>query len=352
MSKQLGIAIIGCGWAGIRHAKAFADQGEQLRWAVDTSLDRANGIARLQAGAQATCDVNDALKDPSVTAVDICLPHNLHGEFAVAAAIAGKHILCEKPLAVSLAEADRMIQSAEKAHVILMVAENEVFSPLYLRVRDLIQANAIGKPVLVQMVRGCYLEQSFRMQRPWFLDQRAAGGGIMMSGGVHDFEKLRMIVGEVASVFALRAPQRFAEMQGDDTSVAMFKFANGAIGIMTQSYLMKSALTASGIEEHSLRIEGETGSIRAVGTNGGRITIFRDTTSDGQLSGFPSESDIVVPEVDTFGLEIAHFIDCIKNGSEPITAGSRMRRSLELVIAAYKSMKQNREIQTIHEGSK
>ncbi len=233
----------------------------------------------------------------------------------------GKHVLCEKPLAVSMPDADRMISAAEKEGVILMVAENEVFSPLYRRVRDLVKAGAIGKPALVQMTRGCYLEDSFKKERPWFLSQKAAGGGMMMSGGIHDFEKLRMIVGEVSSVFARRAPQRFIDMQGDDTSVAMLKFADGALGIMVQSYLMKNALTASGTEEHTLRIEGEKGSIRAAGTNGGRIILYRDSGGAPFLAGVPAETEIIVPEVDTFDLEVGHFMECVRKGTEPITAG-------------------------------
>jgi predicted dehydrogenase len=250
---------------------------------------------------------------------------------------------------VTLADADRMIAAAEKAGVILMVAENEVFSPLYIRIKDLVDSGAIGKPALVQMTRGCYLEQSFKKERPWFLEEKAVGGGMMMSGGVHDFEKLRMVIGEVATVYARKAPQRFTDMQGDDTSVALLRFTGGAVGIMVQSYLMKNALTASGTEEHTMRIEGERGSIRAAGTNGGRIVLFRDSLRDPLLSRVPSETEIIVPEVDTFELEVKHFIDCVLTGKEPITAGRRMRKPLELVLAAYKSMQQNREVTVARE---
>lgn len=344
MKKTMTVAIVGCGWAGVRHARAYATAGATVTWAVDVSQKRARTVAALQPGTRIAADVREALGDPDLVAVDICLPHDLHATIAVEAARRGKHVLCEKPIANSLADADRMIEAARKAGVTLMVAENEVFSPLYRRVRDLVQSGAIGKPALVQMTRGCYLEDSFKKERPWFLNAKAAGGGMMMSGGVHDFEKLRMIIGEVTSVFARRAPQRFAEMQGDDTSIAMLRFAGGAVGIMVQSYLMKNALTASGTEEHTLRIEGERGSIRAAGTNGGRIVLFRDSPRDKLLAGAPSETEIIVPEADTFELEVAHFVDCVLTGKEPITAGKRMRKPLELVLAAYASMERNREV--------
>jgi predicted dehydrogenase len=344
MKKALSVAMIGCGWAGARHAEAFVRQGARLAWAVDISVRRARSVATLQPAARVSADYREALRDRDLDAVDICLPHDLHARIAIDAIRHGKQVLCEKPLAVALPDADRMIAAAEKAGVILMVAENEVFSPLYNRIRDLVKSGAIGKPALVQMTRGCFLEESFKKERPWFLDEKAVGGGMMMSGGVHDFEKLRMIIGEVSSVYARRAPQRFTEMQGDDTSVALLRFADGAVGIMVQSYLMKNALTASGTEEHTMRIEGEKGSIRAAGTNGGRIVLFRDSGTGSRLAGAPCETEIIVPEADTFDLEVKHFIECVRKGREPITAGRNMRRPLELVLAAYKSMQQNREV--------
>lgn len=343
--KPVSVAVIGCGWAGARHARAFASRGAIIRWAVDLDAKRAEPLAQIQAGTRIGADYHEALADPDLDAAVICLPHNLHGPVAIAAATAGKHVLCEKPIAASLAEADAMIAAADKAGVVLMVAENEVFSPLYRRVRDLVAAGAIGKPALVQMVRGCYLEESFTRERPWFLDARVAAGGMMMSGGVHDFEKLRMIIGEIEAVSAKRAPQRFAQMEGDDTSIAMLRFAGGAVGLMVQSFLMKNALTASGTEEHTLRIEGERGSIRAAGTNGGSIVMFRDKAADPLLSETARETKIIVPEIDTFGLEVEHFIACVRDRSEPITAGRLMRRPLELVLAAYESMRTNSEIE-------
>jgi predicted dehydrogenase len=343
--RPFTVAIIGCGWAGARHARAFASQGVAIAWAIDFDAARTQAVANLQAGTRASADYREALDDRDLDAVDICLPHHLHARVSIEAIARGKHVLCEKPLAATLPEADGMIRAAEKAGVTLMVAENEVFSPLYRRARDLIAAGAIGRPALVQMTRGCFLEESFKKERPWFLDERAAAGGMMMSGGVHDFEKLRMIIGEVTAVFARRAPQRFADMQGDDTSVAILRFANGAVGLMVQSFLMKNALTRSGVEEHTLRIEGENGSIRAAGTNGGRILLFRDSVADPLLADAPFETEMIIPEVDTFELETAHFVACVRDGREPITAARKMRRPLALVLAAYESMQTNREVE-------
>ncbi|MBC7237894.1 MAG: Gfo/Idh/MocA family oxidoreductase, partial [Chloroflexi bacterium] len=261
MQQSLNIAVVGCGWAGRRHALAFLHTGATLRWAVDLERSRADQVAKLSSTAQVAEDYRRALDDPHVEAITLCLPHHLHAPIAIEALHAGKHVLVEKPLAATLEEADAMIAAAEAAGRILMVAENVRFDPLYLRIQALLEEGVIGQPALIQMTRECYLRRSFLEERRWFLDERAAAGGIMMSGGIHDFETMRMLIGEIEQVQALRAPQRFLEMEGDDTSVALVRFRGegarpGAVGTLVESFLMKNLITASGPEVHTVRIDG------------------------------------------------------------------------------------------------
>ena len=168
------VATIGCGWAGIRHARAFADCGAEIAWAVDTSSERAEQVCRIRNSGRIAADYRAAIADPEVDAVDICLPHDLHAPVSIDSLQAGKHVLVEKPIAATVEEADRMIQTAKQAGVVLMVAENEVYSPLYRKVRELIQDGLIGKPALVQMTRGCYATEDYKRNRPWFLDAKRA----------------------------------------------------------------------------------------------------------------------------------------------------------------------------------
>lgn len=338
------IAIIGCGWAGAQHARSLGQsQGQAvLRWAVDTNLDRARALAQEQGcctwwseAVRVTTDYREAVADPLVDAVDICLPHNLHAPVAIDAARAGKHVLVEKPLAASLAEADAMIAAARDADRILMVAENERFNPLYHKMRALLDAGAIGRPALIQSSRECYLVQSFVQDRPWFLDRQAAAGGMMMSGGVHTLETMRMLLGELAAIQALRAPQRFLEMEGDDTSVALVRFQNGVVGTMVESFVMKDLLTASGPERHTWRIDGELGSMSVV--DGQTIVLYSEHEKY-RIGPELAQMQIHVPPLNTFDLEMGHFIHCLSSGQEPLTSGQSQRRPLEAVLAAYRSM--------------
>jgi predicted dehydrogenase len=336
--KSLCVAIIGCGWAGARHARAFAQAGARVAWAVDVDLARAEGLyASIGRRTQISTDYREALADPRVEAVSICLPHNLHGEVAVDCAGAGKHILVEKPIAARLEEADRIIAAAKAAGVTLMVAENELFRPLYRKVKALLEEGAIGRPALIQMTRQCYLTRSFLEERRWFLSAEAAAGGMMMSGGVHDFSTARMLLGEVESVYALRAPQRFLEMEGDDTSVAVVRFRSGVVGTFVQSFVMKSLVTAAGPEIHSLRLDGELGSLVVESAQENHLRLFSER-EEYLPSGELIEHTIYVPEEDTFRLEVEHFLHCARTGAEPVPNGASMRRSLEVVLAAYRSM--------------
>lgn len=341
MDSQLNVAIIGCGWAGVRHALAYRRCGAKIAWAVDTDERRASALARSYPETRVSTDYRDALSDPGVDAIDICLPHNLHAQASIEAAHAGKHILCEKPIAATLEEADSIIEAADHAGVILMVAENVRFNPFFQNIRDLLQEGVIGEPALVQMTREAYLAKSFLEDRPWFLDADAAAGGIMMSGGIHDFEAMRMLVGEIESVHALRARQRFLEMEGDDTSVATVRFQNGAVGVAIESFLMKSLETAAGPEVHTIRIDGDLGSMSS--HDGKTLHLFSER-QDYVVNGALAQRDIYIPESDTFYLEIRHFLQCIETGQEPITSGRSQRRPLEIVLAAYRSMETGQPI--------
>jgi len=228
-----------------------------------------------------------------------------------------------------------MIEAATRNDVILMIAENSRFLPLHTTIKSLVEQNYIGEPALVQVTREAYLRESFLSERKWFLDAKAAAGGIMMSGGIHDFETLRMIMGEIQTVHAFEAKKRFKEMEGDDTSVATVRFNNGAVGVLVESFIMKSLITASGPEVHTIRIDGEMGSIEVSDRRTLRIFSERD---DLLVDGKVAEHHIIAPQADSILLEIRHLIGCIERGEEPITSGRSQRRALELVLAAYHSM--------------
>ena len=158
----------------------------------------------------------------------------------------------------------------------------------------------------------------------------------MMAGGIHDFEVLRMLLGEPSRVHAVRVRQRFPEMQGDDTSVATVQFPKGAVGILVESFITKTLTTAAGQEVHTLRVEGDLGSL-CVDRQHHTIRLFSEHPAY-RSAGLLSAHTLRVPVADPFEREIQHFIACVRQQAEPITSGRSQRRTLELVLAAYTSM--------------
>ena len=326
MTDSGGVVIVGSGWAGRRHADAFIAEGARLRWAVDVDLERASEVAALQPGARPATSLDEPLSDPAVNMVDVCVPHYLHAETCLAAIARGKDVLCEKPLAPSLAAADRMTEAAEEAGTLLMVAENECYNPTYRKIAALLAAGVIGKPALVQATRECYLRESFVHDRPWFLSRDAAGGGILVSGAIHDFAKLRMMLGEVVVLHSLRARQRFAEMEAEDTVVTVLGFEGGAVGTLVESFFMIDPTTTTGAEVHRLRIDGDNGSLEVTAPERLRVTTLE------------AVHELTVPFEDTFRAEVQEFLACVSSRREPATSARSQRRNLELVEAAYASI--------------
>jgi predicted dehydrogenase len=323
MSEPIGVALVGAGWAGNRHAiayRALPDRGRIVA-VVDTRRAVAEGRAREWDAPFATDDLAAALARPDVRAVDICLPHALHAEAAEAALAAGKHVLVEKPFATSLDEADAMIAAAARARRVLMVAENARYDPVYLRMAEAIFSGAIGAPFLCRISRDHHMHDALR-ERPWFFTDPT--GGIMWSGGIHDIETVRMLMGDAPfrEVYAAAARKTLGEMATDDTSVGLFRMAGGGVAVLSESF----STHAPRGERIRVEVFGPDGSLMTDGD--GTVTIVAPDSMHAER----------IPHEDIFTAEIRHFLDCIHAGDEPATAAWAMRPGLAAILAAQASM--------------
>jgi predicted dehydrogenase len=190
------VGIAGAGFMGITHAAGWAATTAQLTSVVAETAEEATPLA-----AQYNLKVyaNFAAMLPEVDVVDICTPTHLHHTMVVQAATAGKHIICEKPLARTVTQAQEMVAACREAGVQLLVAHVVRFFPEYALTKAAVDEGQIGHPGVLRLYRG-----SYRPKKPvgnWFLDE-AKSGGIMLDLMIHDFDYARWIAGEVASVFA------------------------------------------------------------------------------------------------------------------------------------------------------
>ena len=213
---MLRMAIVGVGWAGTRQIEAIRELGRKV--AVECLVDTDAAHLRAKAdefGIAKTCTtLADALADPDIDAVSICLPHDLHEPAAAAAA--GKQILCEKPLAPTVAAATRMLAAAEAAGVALYVAENVVYQPIARTVRAIVAGgDALDEPTCASFTGGFGGRPfGYPRRRAWLTQPAWGGTGTWMLHGIHSIAQVRFIFGEVATVYCANTTPRGSPHRG------------------------------------------------------------------------------------------------------------------------------------------
>jgi myo-inositol 2-dehydrogenase/D-chiro-inositol 1-dehydrogenase len=187
----------------------------------------------------------------------------------------------------------------------------------------LLRAGVVGNLFLIRIQREHQMRDYLRA-RPWFLTEPM--GGILMSGGVHDFELLRMLAGEIAHVYALLPRKVYEEMRADDTSVVVAGLVNGATATLVESFAIRTP--TPGVRGAVYGTEG------TLWFREGLIQLYR-AGQDGHMDAVET---IQVAPVDAFAAEISHFLDCLDTGATPITSGEEERKPLAAVLAAYASI--------------
>ncbi len=335
--------LIGCGRVAPRHAQSLIQLPEtQIVSVADIREDRARRFSA-EYGAQAYTDYHDMLARPDIDAVTVCVPSGLHAQVAIDVLQAGKHVLVEKPIALNLADADRMIATARKAGLRLgVVLQNRYNSPVQ-QVRTLIDQGRLGKLYLGSVCVRWYRPQSY-YEDGWH-GTLSMDGGALMNQSIHHLDALQWFMGPVASVYAYTATLAHT-MESEDVGVAVVRFRSGALATIEGS-----TLTWPQNLEGSVAVFGEHGSVKVGGTALSRITLWK---VDGELE---REAEILTGQrVDpptVYGYshrEVIHdFARALLDGREPSTPGPEARKSLALVLAIYESARTGREVQLPHE---
>jgi predicted dehydrogenase len=273
---DVGIALIGAGFMGRAHSNAWRQVSAfcaprltpRLKVICARTPDRANAVARDFGWEDASTDWREAVRRPDVHIVDVSTPGDSHAEIAIAAARAGKAIICEKPLGNTVTEAERMLAAVERARVAHMVCHNFRRIPAICLAQQVIAEGRIGE---IRHFRGAYLEDWLNdpaFPLVWRLDRRLAGSGSLGDIGSHVVDLARMLVGEIAEVagttetfVGARPLQAGAPRRGkvtvDDGAVAAVRFANGAIGSIEATRFAPGRKSSCVFE-----INGSLGSVR------------------------------------------------------------------------------------------
>lgn len=332
------LAIIGAGTMGTIHARSCMDiPNVDVMWVVDTNGTRAAALAEAL-GARATADLDEALGDPDIEAAIVAVPTYQHRAVIERAAAGGKHILCEKPLAHTAADAEVMLAACARAGVRLMVGHVVRFFPDYVRIREELQRGTIGQVGVVRASRLNVYPANAQGGggRAWYADLALSGGPIL-DLMIHDLDTLRWYFGAVERVFA-RSLSHTPYQPQVDYALAIIRFANGVIAHVEASWAHSSFRTA-------IEITGEHGALRHAS---GETTPIRVEL----VAPTPAPAGALVPRgslpAGPYEIELRHFLDCLASGAPFLTDGEEGLRSLELALAVLESA---RTARTVHFAS-
>jgi myo-inositol 2-dehydrogenase/D-chiro-inositol 1-dehydrogenase len=329
------IGIIGCGFIGDIHAAAFRMvPGAAVIAVAARSPGKAEHFAKERGIANAFQDYRQLLAMKEIDLVTLAVPNDLHCEMTLAAARAGKHIVCEKPLCRTLDEADRMIDACRKAGVLLMYAEELCFAPKYVRAKKLALEGALGKVFLVKQS-----EEHFGPHEPWFWDVNRSGGGVLLDMGCHSIEYARWVFGKpaVKSVTATMGTFVHADKTlGEDHAFCVVEYEGGRVGHAENSWAKQG-----GVDDRC-EIYGSGGFTRADLLRGSALLTYSEpgygyavekaaTTKGYTFTMFEEIWNYGFPQ------EMQHFVHCVLGKETPIETGEDGREVLKIIYAAYES---------------
>ncbi len=341
--QKTKVAILGAGFISDIHLESyhrFVPEAE-IVGVYTRSAEKAAAFAEKHQIPNWYDDMDRLINESGCEILDICLPNFLHAEATLKAAAAGKHIIIEKPLAVTLEEADSMIAACKKAGVKLMYAEELCFAPKYERVRQLVNEGAIGDIYM--------LKQSEKHSGPhsdWFYDINLSGGGVLMDMGCHGIAWFRWILNNVkaTSVYgSMNTVLHQNRTKAEDNSVVIIEFENGVTGVVENSWAKHG-----GMDDKS-EVHGTGGVVYADLFMGNAAIAYSkhgfgyamekaDTTMGWSFPIFEEAFNQGYPQ------ELKHFIECVQQDKEPVVTGLDGRAVLEIIYAAYASAGQGKKI--------
>jgi myo-inositol 2-dehydrogenase / D-chiro-inositol 1-dehydrogenase len=333
---RVKVGIIGSGFEADIHAASFRlmpDEAEVVAVA-SPSPGRAERFAQDRQIPRFFTDYRQMLAEADIEMITIAAPNSLHAEMTIAAAKAGKHVVCEKPLAVTLEEADRMLEACRSHGVLLMYAEELYFTPKYLKAKQMADEGAFGKLYLVKQ-----MEKHFGPHAPWFWDAKRSGGGVFMDMGCHGIAFCWWFLGrpKIERVFCHMGTYVHGDRtEGEDESLCILDFAGGAKGVIENSWARRGGM------EDRIEVYGEDGLTYADLHMGNALTTYSEHGYGYAVEKAPSTKGWTWPvfeELWNYGFpqERHHFARCVRGKDLPQATGEDGRMVQEVLYAGYQS---------------
>ena len=334
---SIKVGIIGCGKiAQVRHIPEYAaNPHAEVYGFYDINLARAEELAK-KYGGKAYESYEALLADPAIEAVSVCAANHAHAEISIAALKAGKHVLCEKPMAVTLAECEAMVAAAEEAGKYLMIGQNQRLAKAHSKAKELIEQGAIGKVLTFRTIFGHGGPETWSIDpgsNVWFFDKTKAAMGAMADLGIHKTDMIQYVLGSKivktqAVLTTLDKKDATGSLIGvDDNAICIYQMENGIIGTMTASWTYYAA------EDNTTVIYGTKGELR----------LYDDPKySVQQINADGTRIDYQIDQIQTNDNQTASgiidlFVDCLVEKKAPEISGANVLHAMKAVFASIES---------------
>jgi myo-inositol 2-dehydrogenase / D-chiro-inositol 1-dehydrogenase len=333
---KVKVGIIGSRFQGDIHAASFKimpEEAEVVAVASPTPGSAAK-LADRYGIPRVFTDYREMLKEDDIEMVTVTAPNRLHAQMTVDIANAGKHVVCEKPLCMTLEEADLMIETCRRQGVLLMYAEELFFTPKYVKAKEMADQGAFGKIYLVKQA-----ERHFGPHASWFWDVDQSGGGVFMDMGCHgiafcywflDRPKIKQVTCQMGTYVHTE------KTKGEDNSICILEFENGATGLIENSWARRGGM------EDRIEVYGEGGVTYADLHMGNAMPTYSEYGYGYAVEKAPTTKGWTHPvfeELWNYGFpqEMAHFARCVRGKEEPQATGEDGRMVQEILYAGYQS---------------
>ncbi|MCS6861464.1 MAG: Gfo/Idh/MocA family oxidoreductase [Abditibacteriales bacterium] len=371
---KIAFGIIGCGVIGPWHAGAIARVENATLVAVcDKVEERAKNLAE-KYGADYYTDYRHLLERQEIDVVCICLPSGMHAEFGIQCAQAGKHIVCEKPLDITLEKIDAFIAAARENKVKLAGIFQRRFQPNSIRVKQAIESGRLGRIHTADCYIKWYRTQAYYDSGDWRGTWALDGGGCLMNQGVHGIDLLQWLVGKVKSVYAVTGCVAHERIEVEDQAFALVEFANGAKGVIEGSTSCYPGLPtihqihgtngSVGLEEEKLSLwkfvdldeKVKAAREQAKSENRAMEELYDDEIREYvNMLQTANEKKAAVDTGDpqaVLGLpgsshypQIKDMVEAILEDRPPACTGEDARHAVEIILAIYQSAREGRKVE-------
>lgn len=341
--RTLRIGIAGCGAISRNHLEAFrALENVRVVGVCDLDLERARATAAAWGIPAAVATVGELL-GLDLDVVSVCTPHPTHEIVVLQAAAAGVHVLCEKPIAIELASAERMVAACRDAGVKLGVLFQRRFWPAAQRIRAAIDDGTLGRPIMGQCSVMLHREPEYYSRDAWRGTWGSDGGGVLMTQAIHYIDLLQWFMGDVAEVYGRINTYKHGEhIEVEDSATAVITFTSGAMATLEASTAVSPSL---GVQ---LRVTGESGASASLTEfpegSDGRVDMWAVGGTIRTEAARPEGSHPNVDLATINGQLIPHhttqvrdFVQALQDGTEPAITGQDATKALRILLAVYES---------------